>query len=166
MGRCKSRNLYYVYALWEVDAEKYIYVGSTGRLSPRLKEHRESAEGKRKHRLPLYDYLNKNNLELFKDVVVHIIYQVDGKAEALEKEELLYHKYRATLTNTRPADYIYKGYNPKSKEVYCLNNNTIYSSIQGASENFPFSPQTISRVLTGGKQYHTYGNTDYYFCYI
>lgn len=161
----KVRNLHYVYIFVEKETEKVIYVGSTSRLSPRLKEHRECCEGKRKgtQYQKIHQYMNTNHLILFEDVEVRLVSQVDGREEAMKRESELYYQYKETLLNDRPGENKFGKYNPKRSPVYCFNNNTIYETIEEAGRNMPFSPQTISRVVNGEKEFHTYDGEDYYF---
>lgn len=144
---------YFIYLFRVKATGDVIYVGSCRKLAERLNEHRRAFR-EPKHQLPIHKYMIENNLELFKDVEVALVWYSSNvsKEDALKVEEEYFYKYQATVKNTRPAEIRSGVWATRNKPVKCLNDGKVFLSIRQAAEYYGIDRTTIMYHLNKGRK--------------
>ena len=157
--------MYIVYLFKEKVTDNIIYVGSTSRPTTRMKEHNQQLSGIRKPS-KIHEYMIKNELELYKDVVVEWVDVGVDMEDMLRIEEEYYFKYLSTIKNERPAENRKGFYNPRKRKVKCVNDGKIFRTVTECASYYGKGRTTISNVCIKEKP-HTWINEEkYYFEYV
>ncbi|KIP23794.1 GIY-YIG catalytic domain protein [Bacillus thuringiensis serovar morrisoni] len=157
--------MYLVYLFKEKSSGEIIYVGSTARPTARLKEHREQLEG-RKRPNRIHRYMRDEKLTLYKDVEVLWCDCARDKEEMLKLEEEYYYKYVKTIKNERPGENRKLFYNPRSRNVVCLNDGKEFRTVTECADHYKKGRTTISNVLIGEKPFTWINNKKHFFKYV
>lgn len=157
--------MYTVYLFKEKTTGHIIYVGSTARLSARLKEHRHQLSGARNPN-NIHRYMIENNLKLYKDVEVVLVDCADTKEEMWSLEEKYYFKHSGTIKNERPGEDRNGHYNPRRRKVKCLNDGKVFKTVTECAKYYGKGRTTISNVLIKEKPYTRINEEKYYFEYV
>lgn len=157
--------MYMVYLFREKATNEVIYVGSSARPMPRLKEHRQQLNGS-KRQCNIHRYMNEKGLDLFQDVTVEFVYNAETKDEMLKMEEEYYYRYIDTIKNERPAENRKGSYNPRRRKVKCLNDSRVFMTVTECAKFYGKGRTTISNVLIKEKPYTWINDEKYYFEYV
>ena len=143
---------YMVYLFREKATGTVIYVGSCKNFGARMNDHRRSLRDKGKRLAPIHQYMLDNNLRLFDDVEVAVVwYGVDvTKEQALEKEAEYFYKYQDTVKNTRPAEIRDGEFGANRKAVRCVTDGKVYATMKMAAEAYGLHYVTISNHINKG----------------
>lgn len=160
--------MYLNYLFKEKLTGKVIYVGSSARPSARMKEHIASLKMKKPRSMNqnIYKYMRKMGFEFYKDVEVVWMDCSETKDDMLKKEEESYFKYFDTILNDRPGEITSGCYNPRRRNVICLNDGKTFKTVTECSEYYKKGRTTISNVLIKEKPYTYINNEKYYFEYV
>lgn len=157
--------MYMVYLFREKATGEVIYVGSSARPMPRLKEHRQQLNGSKKPN-KIHQYMAEKNLELYQDVTVEFVYNAESREEMLEVEEEYYFRYIDTIKNERPAENRFGMYNPRKRRVICLNDGNRFKTVSECAKYYGKGRTTISNVLIQEKPYTWINDEKYVFEYV
>lgn len=138
--------MYSIYKFVEKSTDKVIYVGSTARFSARMKEHGLAIIGS-KPQSKIHKYLAENNLQLYKDIEVIICDSATTKELAHELESNLFYLYQETLLNDRPAEIKFGEFNPKRRQIHCLESGRTFKTVLAASRYYNIPRTTIYKYL-------------------
>lgn len=142
----------YVYVFVEKSSDTPIYVGSSSRLSARLKEHVESIRGSRRKQ-KIHAYMNLMGLELYRDVEVRIISAHPNIKEGQHAEAAYYYLHQETLQNDRPAENRFGEFNPKRKAVKCLETGEEFPSVLQAAAHYRTNRQKLNSNISNGNKH-------------
>jgi len=148
--------MYLVYLFKEKKSGNIIYVGSSSRPSARMKEHCAALRGD-KPQQKIHQYMNKNNLEFYKDVDVIWCDVANDKNDMLKLEETYYFKYLdlGFLLNDRPGEDRSGNNNPKRRGVINKSDGKLFKTISEASKIYGIPRTTLSGYLNGRRKQPT-----------
>lgn len=159
--------MYLVYLFKEKKIGKVIYVGSSSRPAARMKEHCAALRGDKKQQ-KIHLYMNKKNLELYKDVDVIWCDVANDKKDMEKLEETYYFKYLDSgfLLNDRPGEDRSGNNNPKRRGVINKSDGRLFKTISEAANTYGIPRTTLSGYLNGRRTQPKINGVDQDFEYL
>lgn len=147
----QNKNQFFIYIFRVKETNEVIYVGSTRIFASRMNEHRRSLR-EEKRAQNIHKYMNENNLKLYEDVEVAIVWFKDDceASEAYQEEARLTNLYKDTVRNFRVAENRQDENSSHSTKVKCLNDGKIYPSIRRLSEVVGIGRDALGKKLLKG----------------
>lgn len=146
----KQTPFYYIYLFREIKTQKIIYVGSTRTIGARINEHRRGFRDKTRQQ-PIHKYMIANNLELFKDVEIAIVYTASTKKDAIDKEIAYTEKHKKTIANVWTGEQKEDLNNSIRKPVSTPDGKQCFSSMREAADCLGVTRHKVYKMVESGE---------------